>query len=81
MEIIKNTNESIIDALERLEEKCHRAGGYKVREILFEIGIEINPDNEKKFRGKLRKMYDGDIVYTPCGKNSGTYRLSKYRGY
>ena len=73
-------NQEIIDALERLEEKYHRASGYKVREVLFEIGIEINADEERKMRGKLRKMYNGDIVYTPCGKGSGTYRLSKYRG-
>ena len=87
-----SSEQEIIDALERLEEKYHGAGGYGVREILFEMGIKTNPDEEKTLRKKLRKLMDKiiypeikgagneDVIYTPGGKGSGTYRLSKYRG-
>ena len=89
---VSTGNNEIVDALERLEAKLHNANGYSVRQILFEMGIETNPDEEKTMRRKLRKLMDKkiypdisgagneDIVYTPGGKGSGTYRLSKYRG-
>ncbi|MBO4823451.1 MAG: hypothetical protein J5580_02680 [Clostridia bacterium] len=89
---VSTVDNEIIIALEQLEAKLHNDSGYSVRQILFEMGIETNPDNEKTMRRKLRKLMDKkiypdisgagneDIVYTPGGKGSGTYRLSKYRG-
>lgn len=85
--------EEIKNALERLEEKLHDIGGYRAPQILFEMGIPVNPSNEVKLRNRLRKMIskkiypefektggEFDIVYAPHGKNEGYYRLSKYRG-
>ena len=89
---ISSGNQEIVDALERLEGKLHHAEGYSVEQILFEMGVVSNSDSKRTLRRKLRKLMDKkiysdisgagneDIVYTPCGKGSGTYRLSKYRG-
>ncbi len=80
--------EEIKLALERLEEKLHDSNGYRAPQILFEMGIPVSFGNKKKLRGVLRKMMKDDeyanpgpwdIVYTPGGWDSGTYRLSKYR--
>lgn len=83
--------EEIITALERLEEKLHDSTGYKANQILFEMNIPITRASEVKLRTALRKLISqdlypefgsagaDDIVYEPDGKNSGFYRLSKYR--
>lgn len=80
--------EEIKLALERLEEKLHDSNGYKAPQILFEMGIPVTADTQKKLRGALRKMMRNDdyanpgawdIVYTPGGWGSGTYRLTKFR--
>lgn len=86
------TIQKIIEALENLENTYHNQDGYNVREILRELNIEITANTQKAYRTKLRlmidkKLYpefatagDEDIIYCPKGKNSGMYRLSKYRG-
>ena len=80
--------EEIINALERLEEKLHDIGGYMAPQILFEMGIPVTRSHEVRLRKLLRSMMKDDdyanpgpwnIVYTPGGWGSGTYRLVKYR--
>lgn len=85
------TNQRIVEALKHLENIYHNQNGYDVKEVLRELNIEITANTQKAYRTKLRlmidkKLYpefatagDEDIIYCPKGKNSGTYRLSKYR--
>ena len=80
--------QSLIIALERLEQNNNNALGYNVKEILKMLKISPNEKIEVQTRGKLRSLIskikypefktagNEDIVYCPSGKNSGKYRLS-----
>lgn len=82
---------SVISALEKLEEKYHNEFGYGVKEVLGILKINCDRKAEKVARNKVRSLIDrqkypefstagnNDIVYCPSGKGSGKYRLSKYR--
>ena len=87
----KMDKNSIIDALDNLEKENCSKNGYKVEQILTKLHVRPTPENKKIARGVIRlliskRLYpefetagDDDVVYSPCGKGSGTYRLSKYR--
>lgn len=83
---------TIKEVLENLESKYHSREGYATSQILNELHLKANRENEKLLRAKLRSMMSKnlypefatagseDVVYSPRGKGSGLYRLSKYRG-
>jgi hypothetical protein len=86
----KNTYE-LINVLDKLEETHPSKSGYSTEEILHKLGMPNNRENGKRIRDILRSLIsrhkypefktagEEDIVYCPSGKNSGEYRLSKYR--
>lgn len=81
----------LINALGTLEHNNKNIEGYDVKEILKMLNISPTEKIEKQTRGKLRSLIsktkypefktagNEDIVYCPSGKNSGKYRLAKYR--
>lgn len=81
----------LINALGTLEHNNKNIEGYDVKEILGILPADANEIVEKQTRGKLRSLIsktkypefktagNEDIVYCPSGKNSGKYRLAKYR--
>ncbi len=83
--------QKIIIVLNQLESAYPNKDGYNVKTILQGLNLDTTNKMQKKYRAKLRSMIDKklfpefatagnkDIVYCPKGKNSGMYRLSKYR--
>ncbi len=83
--------ESVIKALQRIEQVNPNPNGYSAREILFVLNEEINRENEKQVRKILRSLIskrshpefatagNDNLVYCPEGKGSGLYRLTAYR--
>lgn len=84
--------ESIIEALQVLEQANSNPNGYCTGEVLSVLNIEATRENEKQVRKILRSLIskrshpefataeNDNIVYCPGGKGSGTYRLTVYKG-
>jgi len=83
--------DKIIAILEELENEQHNRNGYNVVEVINKLHIVDNQQTKKHIRGKLRSLISihiypefktagkENLVYCPLGKNSGRYRLSKYK--
>lgn len=84
--------ESIIEALQVLEQANSNPNGYSTGEVLSVLNIEATRENEKQVRKILRLLIskrshpefatagNDNIVYCPGGKGSGLYRLTVYKG-
>ncbi len=83
---------SVIEALQVLEQANSNPKGYSAGEILSVLNIEATRENKKQVRKILRSLIshrshpefatagNDNIVYSPGGKGSGTYRLTVYKG-